>query len=177
MTPRPLLTIERAAALCCSCAAIVTMSGCAMMMNMRPAADSYTYDLGMASPADTRARAEAALTPLGYKLSRDDGMRGVRIESQWQSRAPVDDQERAGGYEIISRVKLTGRSNSAPSAPNLYRVLLTVENRFVPSRGTSRASRHLGAPVGSTYARSIVKQVIVAFNGTSRPVADEPRPF
>ena len=177
MSPRPLLPIERTAAVCCSCAAIMAMSGCAMMMNIRPAADSYTFDLGMASPSETRARAETALTPLGYRLSGKDGLPGVRIESQWQSRAPVDDQERAGGYEIISRVKLTGRSNSAADATNLYRVLLTVENRFVPSRGTSRASRHLGAPVGSTYARSIVKQVSVAFGGAFRPVADEPRPF
>ncbi|MEO7501112.1 MAG: hypothetical protein ABIW94_00605, partial [Gemmatimonadaceae bacterium] len=87
------------------------------------------------------------------------------------------DQERASGYEIISRVKLTGRANKAAGAPNSYRVLLTVENRFVPSRGTGRASRHLGAPVGSTYARSIVKQVSIAFGGTSRPVADEPLPY
>ena len=177
MSPRPFLTIERAAALCCSCAAIVTMGGCAMMMNIRPAADSYTYDLGIASPSEARAKAEAALTPLGYKLSGEDGMPGVRIASQWQSREPVDEQERAGGYEIISRVKLNGRPNKAADTPNLYRVLLTVENRFVPLRGTSRASRHLGAPVGSTYARSIVKQMSVAFGGTSRPVADEPRPF
>jgi len=148
-----------------------------MMMNIRPAADSYTFDLGTASPQEARARAETALVPLGYKLSADDGLPGVRIESQWQSRNPVDDQERASGYEIISRVKLAGRPNVVPGSPNLYRVLLTVENRFVPSRGTSRASRHLGAPLGSAYARSIVKQVSVAFGGTPRPVADEPRPF
>lgn len=177
MSPRPSLTIERAAVLCFSCAAIMTMSGCSMMMNIRPAADSYTFDLGTALPQDARAKAEAALIPLGYRLSGDDGLPGVRIESQWQSRAPVDDQERASGYEIISRVKLTGRANKAAGAPNSYRVLLTVENRFVPSRGTSRASRHLGAPVGSTYARSIVKQVSIAFGGTSRPVADEPLPY
>lgn len=177
MSARPSLTIERAAVLCCSCAAIVTMSGCSMMMNIRPAADSYTYDLGTTSAQEARAKAETALTQLGYRLSGDDGLPGVRIESQWQSRAPVDDQERASGYEIISRVKLTGRPNNAAGAPRLYRMLLTVENRFVPSRGTSRASRHLGAPVGSTYARSIAKQVSVAFGGTSRPVADEPLPF
>ena len=168
--------VRSAAALSCICA-VSGMSGCAMMGVMRPAADSYTYDLGIASPSEARAKAEAALTPLGYKLSGEDGLPGVRIESQWQSRAPVDDQERASGYEIISRVKLNGRTKNAAGAPNLYRVLLTVENRFVPSRGTSRASRHLGAPVGSTYARSIVKQMSVAFGGTSRPVADEPRPF
>lgn len=177
MSPRAFLAIERAASLCCSCAAIVTMGGCAMMMHMRPAADSYTFDLGIASPSETRARAESALIPLGYKLSGEDGLPGLRIKSQWQSRAPVDEQERASGYDIISRVKLTGRSTDAPGTPNLYRVLLTVENRFVPSRGTSRASRHMGAPVGSTYARSIVKQVSVAFGGTSRPITDEPRPF
>ncbi len=148
-----------------------------MMMNIRPAADSYTFDLGTASARDARAKAETALIPLGYRLSSDDGLPGVRIESQWQSRAPVDDQERASGYEIISRVKLTGRANKEADASNLYRVLLTVENRFVPSHGTSRASRHLGAPVGSTYARSIVKQVSVAFGGTSRPLADEPLPY
>lgn len=148
-----------------------------MMMNIRPAADSYTFDLGTSSAQDARAKAETALIPLGYRLSDDDGLPGVRIESQWQSRAPVDDQERASGYEIISRVKLSGHPSKTATVPNSYRLLLTVENRFVPSRGTSRASRHLGAPVGSTYARSVVKQVSVAFGGTSRPVADEPLPF
>lgn len=177
MSPRPSLTIERAAVFCCSCAVIVAISGCSMMMNIRPAADSYTFDLGTASAQDARAKAETALIPLGYRLSVDDGLPGVRIESQWQSRSPVDEQERASGYEIISRVKLSGRQSNAAAAPNMYRVLLTVENRFVPLRGTSRASRHLGAPVGATYARSIVKQVSVAFGGTSRPVADEPLPF
>src|SRR5215211_1507300 len=116
MSPRPLLAMERAAALCCGCAAIVTMGGCAMMMNIRPAADSYTYDLGIAAPSEARAKAEAALTPLGYRLSGEDGAPGVRIESQWQSRLPVDDQERASGYEIISRVKLAGRPASAAGA-------------------------------------------------------------
>src|SRR6188474_206574 len=82
MSPRPSLTIERAAVLCCSCAAIMTMSGCSMMMNIRPAADSYTFDLGTTSAQDARVKAETALIPLGYRLSNDDGLTGVRIESQ-----------------------------------------------------------------------------------------------
>jgi hypothetical protein len=148
-----------------------------MMMNIRPAADSYTYDLGTVSAQEARAKAEAALIPLGYRLSPDDGLPGVQIQSQWQSRAPIDEQERASGYEIISRVKLSGHPSKVASAPELYHVLLTIENRFVPSRGTSRTSSQFGSPAGSTYARSIVKQLGQAFGGTTRPVADEPRPF
>jgi len=148
-----------------------------MMMNIRPAADSYTYDLGTASALDARAKAEATLKPFGYRFSADDGLPGVQMESQWQPREPVDEQERASGSEIISRVKVTGHPREAIGAPRLYHVLLTIENRFVPSRGTSRTSRRLGSPVGSTYARSIVKQMSVAFGGASRPIADEPRPF
>lgn len=167
----------RIAVLCCTGAAVATMTGCAMMMNMRPAADSYTYDLGTASAQGARAKAEAALTPLGYRFSPDDGLPGVQIESQWRSREPIDEQERASGYEIISRVKLTGHASDVAGAPKQYHVLLTVENRFVPSRGTSRASSRLRSPVTSTYARSVVKQVSNAFGGTFRPIADEPRPF
>ena len=148
-----------------------------MMMNMRPAADSYTYDLGAASAPEVRAKAEEALGPLGYKLDPDDGLAGVRLRSQWQKREPIDAQERASGYEIISRVKLTGYESGLAGTTRIYRVLLTVENRFVPLRGTSRMSRELSSPTGSTYARSIVKQVSVAFGGISRPIADEPRPF
>lgn len=148
-----------------------------MMMNIRPAADSYTYDLGTASAQDARSKAEAALKPFGYRFSADDGLPGVQMESQWQSREPVDAQERASGSEIISRVKVTGHRREAAGQPALYHVLLTIESRFLPSRGTSRASRRLGTPVGSAYARSIVKQVSVAFGGAARPVADEPRPF
>jgi hypothetical protein len=177
MFPRCPLTTGRTAGLCCTCAAVVTMSGCAMMMNIRPAADSYTYDLGTASAQDARAKAEAALVPLGYRFPPGDGLPGVEIQSQWQSRAPIDEQERASGYEIISRVKVNGRLTEVAGAPKTYRVLLTVENRFVPSRGTSRTSRQLGSPAGSTYARSIVKQMGLVFGGTTRPVADEPRPF
>jgi len=177
MRRRDSITTGRAATLCCTCAAVATMSGCAMMMNMRPAADSYTYDLGTALVPDIRAKAESVLGPLGYRLPPDDGLPGVEIESQWLSRAPIDEQERASGYEIISRVKLKGHPSEVASAAKRYHVLLTVENRFVPSRGTSRTNRDLGSPTGSTYARSIVKQVSVAFGGTSRPVADEPRPF
>lgn len=148
-----------------------------MMMNIRPAADSYTYDLGTTSASEARAKAEASLAPFGYRLSPDDGLPGVQIESQWQSRAPINEQERASGYEIISRVKLTGHRSEVAGVPNQYRVLLTVENRFVPLRGTSRRSRDLVSPTGSSYARLIVKQVGVAFGSTTRPVADEPRPF
>lgn len=168
---------RRGTTLCCACAAVVTMSGCAMMMNMRPAADSYTYDLGTASAPETRARAEAVLGPLGYRLSPDDVLRGVQIESQWQKREPIDQQERASGYEIISRVRLTGRPTEVKAPEKMYHVLLTVENRFVPLHGTSRTSRSLGSPTGSTYARSIVKQVSVAFGGAARPIADDPQPF
>jgi hypothetical protein len=153
------------------------MSGCAMMMHIRPAADSYTYDLGTAAAQDIRMKAETALGPLGYRFSPGDGLRDVHIESQWQSRPPIDAQERASGYEIITRIKLTGHPSEVAAATQLFHVLLTVENRFVPSRGTSRASRELSSPAGSSYARSIMKQVSVAFGGTSRPVADEPRPF
>lgn len=148
-----------------------------MMMNIRPAADSYTFDLGTASAQDARAKAEAALKPFGYRFSADDGLPGVQLESQWQSREPVDAQERASGSEIISRVKVTGHRREPAGQPALYHVLLTIESRFLPSRGTSRTSRRLGTPVGSAYARSIVKQVSVAFGGAARPVADEPRPF
>ena len=170
-------TTRRAAACCCSFAAVVTMSGCAMMMNIRPAADSYTYDLGTTSASEARAKAESSLAPLGYRLSPDDGLPGVLSESQWRSRAPIDEQERASGYEIISRVKLTGHRAEVAGAPNQYHVLLTVENRFVPLRGTSRSSRDLVSPTGSSYARLIVKQVSGAFGSTPRPVANEPQPF
>jgi hypothetical protein len=176
MRRRDSISTGRAATLCCACA-VATMSGCAMMMNIRPAADSYTYDLGTTSAAEARAKAEASLAPLGYRLSPDDGLPGVQIESQWQSRAPIDEQERASGYEIISRVKLTGHRSKVASEPKQYHVLLTVENRFVPLRGTSRNSRDLVSPTGSSYARLVVKQVSVAFGSTPRPVADEPRPF
>lgn len=177
MHRRDSISTGRAATLCCTCATVVTMSGCVMMMNIRPAADSYTYDLGTASGPDVRAKAEAALVPLGYRFSPDDGLPGVQIESQWQRREPIDEQERAGGYEIISRVKLTGHASKVAATPKLYHVLLTVENRFVPLHGTSRSSRDLMSPTGSSYARSVIRHVGVAFGGTFRPVADEPRPF
>lgn len=176
MRRRDSISTGRAATLYCACA-VVTMNGCAMMMNIRPAADSYTYDLGATSASEARAKAEASLAPLGYRLSPDDGRPGVQIESQWQSRAPIDEQERTSGYEIISRVKLTGHPSEVAGVPKQYRVLLTVENRFVPLRGTSRSSRDLMSPTGSSYARLIVKRVSVAFGSTPRPVTDELRPF
>jgi hypothetical protein len=147
------------------------------MMNMRPAADSYTYDLGTAFAPEVRAKAEESLGKFGYKLNPDDGLPGVYLESQWQTRQPVDAQERASGYEIISRVKLTGHENGVVGTSKVYHVLLTIENRFIPLHGTSRTSSELSSPTGSTYARSIAKQVSVAFGGMSRPIADEPRPF
>src|SRR5688500_2635744 len=116
---------RRFTALCCTCAAVATATGCSMMMNIRPAADSYTFDLGTASAQDARAKAEAALKPLGYRFSAGGGSRGVQMESQWQSREPVDAQERASGSEIISRVKVTGHRREPSAEPALYHVLLT----------------------------------------------------
>jgi hypothetical protein len=165
----------RAKALCCACAALVTTTGCATMFQMRPAADSYTYDIGLATPVDIRARASNILERLGYKLVRDDGPERFYVESEWRSRPPMDDRERSGGSEIITRVILEGAPRVVSGSPAVYHVLLIVENRFVPLRGTKHEARE---PTSSaSYAEAIVKEISVAFGGTARPVADEPRPF
>jgi hypothetical protein len=159
---------------CCACISAVSVSGCAMMMEMRPAADSYTYDLGLASEADVRAKSSDILSRFGYYLVRDDGFPHLRMESQWQSRPPADDLEKSRGYEIISRVTMTGTPRDQSGAL-MYHVLMTVENRFVPTRGTARGKRSVSSSEG--YARSIVKEMILAFGGAGKPVANELPPY
>ncbi len=170
------LASGHATALCCACAALVTTTGCAMMFEMRPAADSYSYDIGLATAGDIRARASGILGRLGYKVVRDDGSQRVYVESEWKSRPPMDDQERSGGSEIITRVTLLGAPRAlAAGSPEMYHILLTVESRYVPLRGTMHEARDLSSSAG--YARSIVKEISVAFGGSARPVTDDPRPF
>lgn len=151
------------------------MTGCAMMGAMRPAADSYTYDVGVGSPSEIRARTANILKAFGYELVRDDGNDHLYMQTQWQKRAPVDDQERMRAYEIISRVQVTGSPQLSPGAPNMYHALVTVENRFVPTRGTRRDARDATSSLG--YAQSIVKGMAVAFGGTPHPVGEEQRPY
>jgi hypothetical protein len=164
----------RAAATFCACAGMVAMSGCAMMMQMRPAADSYTYDVGIASAPDARAKTSDILARLGYQVVTDDGYQGLYMQSQWKSRPPIDAQESTRGSEIISRVTMKGASRDVASAPTMYHVLLTVENRFVPLRGATREQRRLTASAG--YAQSIVREMSLAFGGSGRPIADQPHP-
>jgi hypothetical protein len=97
------------------------------------------------------------------------------MESQWQKREPADDAERTSGSDIISRIKLMGAPREVAGAPTMYHVLLTVESRFVPTRGTRRDARDFASSTG--YAQTIVKGMAVAFGGSVRPVASEPRPF
>jgi hypothetical protein len=99
----------------------------------------------------------------------------VYLETEWQKRPPADDDERTRGYEIISRIKLAGAPRDVTGAPVMYHVLLTVENRFIPTRGTRRDARDVTS--STSYAQTIVKGMAVAFGGTARPVASEPRPF
>jgi uncharacterized lipoprotein len=167
--------VSRAAvAACCACAAVASLSGCAMMMEMRPAADSYTYDLGVAPAPEIRAKASDILLRYGYHLVRDDGYPSLHMESQWQSRAPIDEVEKIRGYEIISRVTMTGAPRDVSGAL-MYHVLMTVENRFVPVRGTARGRRQSTSSAG--YARSIVREMNVAFGGPARPVVNGAPPF
>jgi hypothetical protein len=150
---------------------VVSLSACAMMGSMRPAADSYTYDVGIASASEMRTRTTMLLKGLGYQV-RDDG---GKIETDWQKRTPMDERERALRTEIISRVSISGAPNVAAGAPGTYHVIVTVESRFVPTRGTQRDARVTVASI--SYAESIVKGMSLAFGGIARPVADEPRPF
>jgi hypothetical protein len=143
-----------------------------MMGSMRPAADSYTYDVGVASEPEMRARTSTQLRALGYQLIRDEG---VHIETDWQKRSPVDARERALRTEIISRVTINGSRNAVAGLQSTYHVIVTVESRFVPTQGTQRDARATAASI--SYAESIVKGMSLAFGGTARPVADEPRPF
>ncbi len=169
------IRVGRAAvAACFACVGAVSMTGCAMMMDMRPAADSYTYDLGVAPEPDIRARTSDVLARFGYHLVRDDGHPKLHMESQWQSRAPIDDLEKIRGYEIISRVTMTGEPRDVSGAL-MYHVLLTVDNRFVPVRGTASDKRQATSSAG--YARSIVREMAVALGGPARPVANELPPF
>ena len=145
-----------------------------MMMDMRPAADRYTYERGVAAEADIRAKTSDILARYGYHLVRDDGYPNLHMESQWQSRAPIDDLEKIRGYEIISRVTMTGAPRDVSGALR-YHVLLTVENRFVPVSGTVHDRRQATSSAG--YARSIVRKMTVAFGSAARPVANELPPF
>jgi hypothetical protein len=166
---------RRTATLCCACAILTAAGGCAPMMQMRPAADSYTYDVGVASSSEIHAKTSDVLSRLGYRVVRDADGERVYMESGWKRREPVDDEERARGYEIISRVTLAGTPQEIAGASSMYHLLLTVENRFVPLRGTRRDARDWSS--SADYARSIVKQMSLAFGGNPRAVADEPNPF
>ena len=141
-----------------------------MMMEMRPAADSVTYDIGVASESNVRTRAYDVLTRFGYYLVRDDDYPELHLESQWQNRAPTDDLEQIRGYEIISRVTVTGAPRYT-SGTLMYHVLLNVENRFVPVRGTPRDQREVSPSTG--YAKSIVKQLNLAFGSAAQSVTAE----
>ena len=160
--------------MCCATAAAL-VCGCAPMMQMRPAADSYTYDVGIASGPEIQAKTLDILARFGYRVARQDAPSRVYIESDWQSRQPVDDLERKQAYEIISRVTLAGTPRSPETSPALYHVLLTIENRFVPMRGTSRDN--MDKTSSADYARSIVKQMSLAFGSNPVSVTNEPRPF
>jgi hypothetical protein len=165
----------RCAAVSCACGAIAATTGCAMMGHMRPAADSYTFDVGTASARDIHAKATDLFKRFGYEVAREDESKPVYLETEWQKRPPADDDERTRGYEIISRIKLAGAPRDVTGAPVMYHVLLTVENRFIPTRGTHRDARDVTS--STSYAQTIVKGMAVAFGGTARPVASEPRPF
>jgi hypothetical protein len=112
---------------------------------------------------------------MGYEVVRDDGPDKVYMETGWQKRTAIDDRERALRNEIISRVSITGAPNGVRGPSANYHVIVTVESRFVPTQGTRRYARATVASM--SYAESIVKGMSLAFGGTARPVADEPRPF
>ena len=167
-------TMIRCAAVSCACGALAAATGCAMMGHMRPAADSYTFDVGVASAPDIHAKAVDLFRRFGYTVARDDESK-PGMETEWQKRPPADDEERTRGYEIISRIKIAGAPRDVSGSLTMYHVLLTVENRFVPTRGTRRDARDVSS--STSYAQTIVKGMAVAFGGTARPVANEPRPF
>jgi len=168
-------TVRRAAVATCICALSGT-TGCAMMGVMRPAADSYTYDVGYASELELRGKVAGILSGLGYKDVIDAPSPRVHLETQWQERQPCDADERARGSKIVSRVIVNGIPRETTGAPTMYHVLLTIENRYVPSRGTPRDARDTPASAG--YAQLIVKGMALAFGGTPHPVANEQlRPF
>ena len=167
--------VRSAAAFSCICA-VSGMSGCAMMGVMRPAADSYTYDVGYASELELRGKVAGIFSGLGYKDVMDAPSPRVHMETQWQQRPPADANERARGSEIVSRIIVNGIPRETDGTPTTYHVLLTVENRFVPNRGTHRDALDTSASAG--YAQMIVKGMALAFGGSARPVANEqPRPF
>ena len=166
--------VRHAAAVSCICALSGT-TGCAMMGVMRPAADSYTYDVGYASELELRGKVAGIFNNLGYKDVMDAPSPRVHMETQWQKRAPADSEEKARGSEIVSRITVTGIPREIAGAPTMYHVLLTIENRYVPSRGTHRDPRD-ESPTCS-YAQVIVKGMALAFGGSGHPVANEPRPF
>lgn len=167
--------VRRAAVATCICALSGT-TGCAMMGVMRPAADSYTYDVGYASELELRGKVAGIFNGLGYKDVMDAPSPQVHIETQWQQRAPADTDERTRGSEIVSRIIVNGIPRESVGAPTMYHVLLTIENRYVPSRGGHRDVRDTSASAG--YAQSIVKGMALAFGGSAHPVVNEqPRPF
>src|SRR6478752_6914092 len=102
------------------------MSGCAMMGVMRPAADSYTYDVGYASELDLRGKVAGVFSGLGYKDVVDAPSPRVHMETQWQQRPPADADERSRGSEIVSRIKVTGIPRETAGAPTMYHVLITI---------------------------------------------------
>ena len=112
---------------------------------------------------------------IGYKDVIDAPSPRVHMETQWQKRPPADAEEGARGSEIVSRITITGIPREIVGAPTMYHVLLTIENRYLPSRGTHRDPRD-NSPA-CTYAQVIVKGMALAFGGIAHPVANEPRPF
>lgn len=143
---------------------------------MRPAADSYTYDVGYASELELRGKVAGIFSGLGYKDVMDAPSPRVHMETQWQQRPPADADEQARGSEIVSRIIVTGIPRETTGAPTMYHVLLTIENRYVPSRGTHRDAHYASASAG--YVQSIVKGMALAFGSSAHPVANEqPRPF
>jgi hypothetical protein len=146
-----------------------------MMGHMRPAADSYTYDVGVGTPGEIHNRTADILRRFGYEVVHDDGAAKLHMETQWLERAPVDEQERLRATQIVSRVQVIGAPHYVAGAPTLYHALVTVENRYVPTRGTTREARN--ATSSLSYAQAIVKGMALALGGTATAVGDEQRPF
>jgi hypothetical protein len=163
---------------------------------MRPAADSYTYDVGFASEAELKGKVAGIFYGLGYKdaaaslgfgPSDPMSMYGtvhtsgeppvpLHMETEWKRRPPTDADEAARGSQIVSRISVTGVPSDTAASPTIYHVLLKIENRYVPSRGTRRDLRGESPPCN--YAQLIVKGMALAFGGTPRPITNEqPRPF